>query len=98
MTEKRISEEEVKRMATLSNLDVSGQEEKLLVLFRDTLKHLDVISGIDTSKILETNQVTGLSNVFQKENNSKTMTQKEALANAKEQANGFFATKAVFDR
>ena len=98
MSGKKISEEEVRRMAVLSNLDVSGQEEKLVLLFSDTLKHLEVLDELDTSKVPETNQVTGLTNVFQDENNSKTLTSKEALSNAKEQSNGLFATKAVFNR
>lgn len=98
MTDKKISAEEVKRMAVLSNLDVSGQEEKLVLLFSDTLKYLEVLDELDTSKVPETNQVTGLTNVFQDEKNSKTITSKEALSNAKEQSNGLFATKAVFDR
>jgi len=98
MSDKRISEEDVKRMAALSNLDVSGQEKKFVVLFSDTLKYLGVLDELDTSKVAETNQVTGLTNVFQDERNSKTLTSKEALSNAKERSNGLFATKAVFDR
>lgn len=98
MADKKISVEEVKRMAILSNLDVSGQEEKLVLLFSDTLKHLEVLDELDTSEVSETNQVTGLTNVFQDEKNFKTLTTKEALSNAKEQSNGLFATKAVFER
>lgn len=98
MADKKISEEEVKRMAVLSNLDVSGQEEKLVNLFTDTLKHLEVLDEIYASNVSETNQVTGLANVFQVETNSKTLTTKEALNNAKDQFNGLFSTKAVFDR
>jgi aspartyl-tRNA(Asn)/glutamyl-tRNA(Gln) amidotransferase subunit C len=98
MSDKTISEEEVKRMAVLSNLDVSGQETKLAVLFTETLRYLDVLGELDTSVVVETNQVTGLTNVFQDTKNSKTMSSEEALSNAKEQSDGFFATKAVFDR
>jgi aspartyl/glutamyl-tRNA(Asn/Gln) amidotransferase C subunit len=98
MTDKVISEEEVKRMAVLSNLDVSGQEKKFAGLFSETLKYLDVMEELDISKVQGTSQVTGLKNVFQDPANSKTLSQKEALSNAKEQSDGLFATKAVFDR
>jgi aspartyl/glutamyl-tRNA(Asn/Gln) amidotransferase C subunit len=98
MADKKISQEEVKRMAVLSNLDISGQEAKFANLFSDTLEYLKVLDELDTSKTHETNLVTGLTNVFQTEKNSKLLTAKEALSNAKQQEDGLFATKAVFNR
>lgn len=98
MSDKTISEDEVKRMAVLSNLDVSGQEKKLALLFTETLKYLDVLGELDTSGVPETNQVTGLTNVFQVTKKSNTLSTEEVLSNAKEQSDGLFVTKAVFDR
>jgi len=99
MAEKIISKEEVKKLAVLANLDVSGQEEKLAGILSDTLKHIENLNELDTSNTQETYQVTGLTNVFQKENEkSQTLTETEALANAKDKAGGLFETKAVFDR
>lgn len=106
MAEKNISKEEVKKLAILANLDVSGQEEKLAEILSDTLKHMENLNELDTSKTQETYQVTGLTNVFQKEDaKAQTLTKEEALSNAKEtrdyaahKKDGLFATKAVFDR
>lgn len=98
MAVKNISEEEVKRIAFLSNLDISGQEQKFSALLSDTLNTLEVLNELDISKTPETYQVTGLTNVFQDEKNSKSLTTKEALSNAKDNDGGLFATKAVFDR
>jgi len=98
MAEKNISVDEVRRIISLCNLDISGQEEKFSHILSDTLTYLEILNELDTSGVPETYQVTGLTNVFQAENNSKTLTKKEALSNAKEEMDGLFATKAVFER
>ena len=99
MAENIISKEEVKRIAKLSNLDVSGQEEKLSKMLSETVKYIENLNELDTTNTPITYQVTGLTNVFQSgENKSQTLTKKEALSNAKENKDGLFATKAVFDR
>ena len=73
--------------------------EKLSEMFSQTLSTIDTLKELDTSSVDETYQVTGLTNVFQKESESKaTLEQKEVLSNAKEQTRGLFSTDAVFDR
>jgi len=100
MAEKIISKEDIKKLALLSNLDVSGGSvDKLSNLLSDTLNYVKTLEELDTSKTEETFQVTGLTNVFQKENEkSEALTKEKALANAKETLNGLFSTKAVFER
>ena len=100
MAEKIISKEDIKKLALLSNLDVSGGSvDKLSNLLSDTLSYVKTLEELDTSKTEETFQVTGLTNVFQKENEkSEALTKEKALANAKETLNGLFSTKAVFER
>jgi len=97
MAEPTITVEEVKKIAKLANMNVTGQEEKFAQLFTDTLRKIQDLNEIDTSKIAETFQVTGLTNVFQKETDSpNSLTKEEALSNAKETERGLFATKGVF--
>lgn len=99
MTENVISKEEVKKIANLSELDVSGEEGKFSELLSDTISYVDILNELDTSSTLETYQVTGLANVFQKgSENETTLTQKEALSNAKKEEDGLFVTDPVFDR
>ncbi len=95
-----VSKEEVEKLAKLSNLTLTPEEvEKFSKLFTETLKYMDILNELDTSKTRETYQVTGLTNVFQKDGEeSETLSQEDALSNAKEVKGGLFVTKGVFDR
>ncbi|MFZ5424866.1 MAG: Asp-tRNA(Asn)/Glu-tRNA(Gln) amidotransferase subunit GatC [Patescibacteria group bacterium] len=98
MNRKVISTEEVEYIAKLSNLSLSKSEiEEFSKLLTDTLSYIDVLEELDTSNIAGTYQVTGLTNVFQTDNNA-TLTHEEALFNANKEINGMFVTDAVFDR
>jgi len=98
MAEKIISKEEVKKIADLSGLDISGQSEKLSDILSDTLDYVKTLEKLDTSGVEETFQVTGLTNVFQGDEKSDSLKKDEALYNAHEEINGLFSTKPVFDR
>lgn len=99
MAENIISKDEVEKIAELSNLDVHGQEDKLSKMLSETVKYVENLNELNTSNTPITYQVTGLTNVFQNvEGKSQTLTKKEALSNAKEEKDGLFSTKAVFDR
>lgn len=98
MNRKVISTEEVEYIAKLSNLSLSKSEiEEFSKLLTDTLSYIDVLEELDTSNVVGTYQVTGLTNVFQTDNNA-TLTHEEALSNANKEINGMFVTDAVFDR
>lgn len=98
MSKNIISKEEVKKLAVLSNLDVSGQADRLSDLLSDTLDYIKTLEELDTSKTDETFQVTGLKNVFQDDSKGDSLTKEEALSNAHSEVNGLFSTKAVFER
>ncbi|MBU1133174.1 MAG: Asp-tRNA(Asn)/Glu-tRNA(Gln) amidotransferase subunit GatC [Patescibacteria group bacterium] len=94
-----ISKEEVKKIAELSELEVSGEEEKFSELLSDTISYVEILNELDTSNTSETYQVTGLTNIFQKgSENTVTLTQEEALENADMEEKGLFVTDPVFDR
>jgi aspartyl/glutamyl-tRNA(Asn/Gln) amidotransferase C subunit len=97
MAEPKVTPEDVKKVALLSKMDVSGQEEKFADLFTDTLKKIQDLNEVDTKSTKETFQVTGLKNVFQsKDFPDKNLSKEEALSNGKEVARGLFVTKGVF--
>ena len=98
--DKKVSKVEVEKLAKLSNLTLTPAEVgKFAELFTDTLKYMDVLNELDTSNTPETYQVTGLTNVFQKDGEKNaTLSQEQALSNANEAKDGLFVTKAVFDR
>lgn len=94
-----ISKEQVKKISDLVKVPLTETEvEKLATMFSETLKTIEVLKELDTSSTEETYQVTGLTNVFQTDKNTATLSQEEAIKNAKEKINGLIATKAVFDR
>ena len=98
MDTRTISIEEVRKIAEMSKLNITGDEEKFSQLLSQTLEYIKILEELDTSKINETFQVTGLTNVFQNGSQKATLTREEALQNAKEVVRNLVATKGVFDR
>ena len=94
----KISKEEIKNIAVLANLDVSGEVDKLSVMLSDTLDYIKTLEEVDTSNTEGTFQVTGLTNIFQDDSAGDSLKKEEALSNAHEDVNGLFSAKAVFDR
>ncbi len=95
----QITQSDVEKIAKLVKLDVSGDVDKLSEMFSATLEYINILNELDTSKVEETYQVTGLTNVFQNDKTkSNTITQNEALQNTKTDKSGLFETKGVFDR
>lgn len=86
----------IKHIATLANLTLKSDEEvRLEGQLEATLEHVERLTKIDTSKTSETNEVTSLENVLREDTVRPSMTQNEALKNAKKTYNGFFVVPAV---
>lgn len=98
MEDRKISIEQVKKIAGMCKIDIAGDEERFSKLLSDTLDYIKILDELDTSKVGETFQVTGLTNVFQDGSQKATLPREEALKNAKEIVNSLIATKGVFDR
>ena len=100
MTKEKISKEQVLHIADLCNLTLSEEEiEKLAEMLTDTVDYIKILDELDTKNTPETYQVTGKTNVFQKDSEkATTLSQKESLSNAKEVIKEMFGTKAVFER
>ena len=98
MSDKYISKEEVKKIADLANLDVSGEADKLASLLSDTISYIQTLTELDTTNVEETFQVTGLTSVFQDDSEPDSLTKEEALSNAKDAYKGLFSTKPVFKK
>jgi len=94
-----MSEDEVKKIAGLVKLELSYDEiEKFRTTIPQTLDVIDILKELDTSKTAPTSSVAELTNVYADNTISTTLPQNLVLANAHEETNGLFATKAVFDR
>lgn len=89
---------DVPHVAKLANLPLTDEEtakfEKQLSAVLDYVKKLD---EVDVSNIEPTSQVTGLENVSREDKSQPSLTQDEALSNAKAKHNGLFVVKGIFD-
>lgn len=99
MKNKKLTIEEVKHIAKLANLTLSEEE---IGKYSDQLSQIvDLISRlveVVTTNIKETSQVTGLSNVFREDevDVTRTLTQEQALSNAKRSDKGYFVVDSIF--
>ena len=60
--------------------------------------YIDQLQKVDTKNVEPTYNVTGLKSVFREDKSSDSLEQKAALQNAKEQKQGYFVTKGVFEQ
>jgi len=92
-----LSKKQTKHVAHLAKLRLSEKEiEKFRQQLSSILNYVDQLKELDTKKIEPTSQVTGLENVFREDKVLPSMSQEEALSNAKETYKGFFKVKAIF--
>lgn len=88
------------KVAKLAHLSLTAaQEEKFTKQLDSVLAYISKIQELKTDDVEETNQVTGLTNVFRQDevDTSRILTQKEALSNAKKTHKGYFMVPAIFE-
>lgn len=89
---------DVKKVAKLANLPLNPLEENMLEKQLDeTVSYIENLKEIDTKDTDPTSQVTGLTNITREDVTTPSLSQEEALKNAKSTYNGFFKVKAVFE-
>ena len=94
--QKPITEELVRHLAKLANLNLSqNQLLKLLPQFRSVIDLVSKVQSLNTDNIPETSQVTGLENVTREDETTPSLSQEEALSNTKSHHNGLFKVKAI---
>lgn len=92
--------EDVSHVAKLAKLNLSEKLiDKFFTQLSSVLEFMSKIQKLNTENVKETSQVTGLENVFRKDeiDNIRMFTQEQALSNAKRKHNGFFVVKAIFE-
>ncbi|MCL4415266.1 MAG: Asp-tRNA(Asn)/Glu-tRNA(Gln) amidotransferase subunit GatC [Actinobacteria bacterium] len=88
----------ITHIAKLANLSLLPSEKtKLAKQLEDTIDYVNELSTVDTKNVEPTSQVTGLENVTREDIAKPSLTQEQALANAKSKQNGFFKVKAIFN-
>lgn len=88
----------IHKIAKLSNLSIPEERlGKLENQLEQTLKHIERLQNIDTSRVTGTNSVTNLSKVARDDSVEPSLTQEEALQNAKKTYNGFFVVPVILE-
>lgn len=88
----------VPHVAKLANLPLSDDElNKFDKQLGETVDYVDELNEIKTTGIESTSQVTGLENVLREDKTTPSLSQEEALSNAKSTYNGFFKVDAILD-
>jgi len=93
----RLTKDEVLHIAKLANLTLSEEEvETFSRQLSETLNYVEKLKELKTKNVTPTFQTTGLKNVTREDVISPSLTQDEALKNAKAIVKGYFKTKAIF--
>ena len=94
----KLTDEEIKHIALLARLGISEKEvEKFRGQLSNILENFEILQEVDTSNVQPTSQVTGLRNVLKKDEIIPSLSQKEILANAAQEEDGFFKIRAVLE-
>ncbi|MEK7551728.1 MAG: Asp-tRNA(Asn)/Glu-tRNA(Gln) amidotransferase subunit GatC [Patescibacteria group bacterium] len=87
---------DVLHIAKLANLTLTKEEaDKYEQQLSSILAYIDKLQTLDTKDTKETSQVTGLENITAEDNTEPSLSQEEALSNAKITHNGLFKVKGV---
>ena len=91
---------DVKHVAKLANLKISDPDiKKFEKQLSSILDHINKLQEVNTEKVEETSQITGLENVTRDDvaNSSRTLSQDEALSGTSSKQNGLFKVKGVLN-
>ncbi len=89
---------DVSHVAKLANLKLNENQIKTFQKqLQSILDYIDKLKEVNTAKIEETSQVTGLENVTRNDDTSPSFSPEEALSNTKSQHNGLFKVKGIFN-
>ena len=85
----------ISRVAMLASLTIpTDEKDSLDKQLEATLEHVNRLKKIDT-KAEETNQVNNLENIWREDVVKPSLSQEEALMNAKNTYNGFFVVPVI---
>ena len=102
----KISKVDVEKIASLARIEISEKEKsKYSEELSEILDYVEILKKVDTDKIAETSQVTGLENVYREDtadevtqvDKNKDKNREKILKNAPAQKDGYIKTKAVLE-
>lgn len=88
----------VKHIAKLANLSLPEKEE---ITFEKQLSaildHIEKLSEVDTSNVEETSQVTGLTDIYREDMPELSLSQEDAVSQAKKTHNELFVVPVIIE-
>ena len=88
----------IDHLSKLANLTLSNSERKILEKqLEETLDYVQKLEEVDVRSTVPTSQVTDLENVTRDDIAQPSLTQENALKNAKSTYNGFIMTEAILE-
>ena len=93
-----ITKEQVLHVAGLANLQVSDKELELYTKqIKDVLGYVEQLDKVDTAGVKPTYQtIDGMTNVWREDEVGESLSQEEAVSQAKRTVDGYFVTDSVF--
>ncbi len=89
---------DIAHFGKLANLSLKSNEQKSFEKqLSSILEHIEKLTEIATTNIEETSQVTGLTNITRLDEVEKSLSQKEALSNAKKTEKGSFVVPVILE-
>lgn len=89
---------DISHVAKLANLPLTDEEKKKFESqLEETIQYIEGLNEVDTEGIEPTSQVTGLENVLREDEIKPSLSQEQALSNAKSTHNGLFKVKGILD-
>ncbi len=90
---------DVLHIAKLANLPLKKEEiDKYEKQLSSILEYIKKLQKINTENMVETSQVTNLENVAREDKACPSLSQDEALSNAKSKQNGSFKVKVILEQ
>ena len=94
----KLSHEEVKHIALLARLGLDEEEaESYRVQLSNILENFEILQEIDTADVSPTAHVAEIENVTRDDEAGASLPQKEILANAPKEEEGYFRIRAVLE-
>ena len=93
-----ISKEQAEHVARLARLEVSEDEKAMFARqLSSILTYIDQLKEVDTTGVEPTVTVLPTDNVFREDDMRPSLPQEKALANAPDQADGFFRVPKILE-
>jgi len=94
--QKKLSEKELAHLFELSKLELAeGEADEYATQLGEILNYVGQLSSLELDEVEETNQVTGLVNVFDEDKTREGLDHSEAMSQVPVKKDGYVMVKAV---